>query len=421
MRFTITVSFIVITMLIGALDPITAKAQEPPDSYLDIINSCSDWADSNGKDAVAYREYCVKNEWQAMITAKVLKKTNMLSLSPAHTMIIKELSDWRTAKEGCQGLGDEYFECMDYQAYLIVEAITEEFKILNKGIYDIKASLGHYAKTFKNYAGYPLCKDVLEQAGDHHAKILMHLITQGLVIEGEPLETNYLLLPNNTYEAMQMDGWTVESVTTYPTPQTIRKNKAYSENFQHPSSGGCFPGETKVTALSTKDGWIFKSYNPVMSSAVDSITDDLFAGKVDINEIKTGNLVLSNTRSAVAQKGYQRDCWAEVKDVYQSTTGEWRYDSLFKVKYDGPDWDEVEILVTPKHAFLSNAGRWVAPENDYFEGISLTGLEFISPVEGLEKKSVDADTKIYNLFVPNTFVYYVGEKPLLVHNLIMKD
>lgn len=459
--FTILVSFILSSNLCaeGLIELTVVK------DYNSILKKCSDEADSKNMNAVDYRDSCVIEEWNNLIKDRVIRSLSaykgreISSLSTLENEILSELADWREARKGCEGLGAKYVECMNYQIHMIEKAILEEINHLNQRttegknivrtikdnpIKDCIKKNGSCSSCHCNeilsyssgYDGYPLCSKILNSASELYKLVLATLIEEGYLNEGEPYTSDIYDLGRDLVQGMQIGGWTIESATEFPSMQTISANRGYSDHIRE--STGCFEGSTEVTRLSIDSGFLGLSSRGVKKEDIDkNNTSDLYSEKVEIKDIEKGDYVLSSTVMSVLSEHLHKTCWAEVGQVNRSTLGDHAYGGFQEIEYKHADHKNTgKIKATPKQRFYAyrynyNDGEffWFQANSEEFNNplthVYSTGFSGedngkpiprvldIVKVTYMEK---DPATLIYNLSMPRTFTFFVGNG-LLAHNI----
>lgn len=334
------------------------------------------------------------------------------------------------------------------------------------------------AQTYPLYAGFPLCSDILKRRGEEAKKIFYSVTVpylEGLEAQYGPelsqleaeMRTKTEALNRKMAEEMHLFSETVtnesdvigpmagektigfdftwrfvtDSIGEFPSAEVRERQSQYSHPPAHPigtrtyrpSGGGfCFDGNTPVIALSRKV-LVFKE----IASPQDR---HVFPASHRIDEVYNDTWVLSSTVAVMDDPRYVKDCWAPVAGVDVGEVHDWEEERFKRIDFTSSDGKSFHVDVTPGHRFYSmlpEGWDWLPAGDEGFKpGLALFsncsgGTCTVSKVADSKapggwrkvRRIIQLGSKgypqVYNLRIPETFVYYVGEdvnRKVLVHN-----
>lgn len=307
-------------------------------------------------------------------------------------------------------------------------------------------SLRERSHEYERYGGYPFCSEIIDTL-IVDCKAILDAVASGVLKEADEQVKTCLSTQPRANELLSELKLSAKFDLKFPSDETIEQNRKYSElpSDDEPtySVGGCFRGDTKVYRLKLDTGWFSISTGgwALSSLVVDGYMNvkkldktKLYTQKTDIKDVEKDQYVLSSTIGVIDDHKYHAPCWTKVTGVFKSTLAKEGYKKGYKrfltIEYKRPEQSDKKIsklILTPLHRLYSRkitSGIWDWVEagnlvsNGYlhlfYDDFAL-GTEY--EIEDVYDFQANEDTDIYNLKLFETFTYYVGDPPVLVHNM----
>ncbi|MFH1017250.1 MAG: hypothetical protein V1798_03585 [Pseudomonadota bacterium] len=288
---------------------------------------------------------------------------------------------------------------------------------------------------YRLFAGFPVCTEVIARWSQEQVNLFREKLPKSERAKADSLNLD-VHPPVDVLQRNQPSAFE-------------RPHDFYFHRIQpmHGGDGGCFAKETVVLTLdgAARDHMLQTTKVPWEIGEAGDPREKFAVGTAFIEDIYKDYLVLSSTLAVLPDPRYHRDCWARAEGHSSGIIYQWKGEKFAVLEVEMSNGAKPFTLKARTiHRFYVNPTFQDPSDPSTWGWLRAGGLQrgmHLYPGEAAAGAAVKSrrstvppkpgswgawankhrgGTSVYNLFVPDTFTYYVGpslDQRVLVHNV----